>query len=145
MVAGQRAGTVKAIDFLPVDADTTRNLKLTLAIGENMHEEIRRDSKGKLRTFGLLGDNLFDIPPCTPMAPALQQGDTVTIAQSFDYEAVIAQASGAVRGMVALTRDLRAITGGVVRGEGTMGQLATNRALYDNLNGTLGRANTLLA
>ena len=30
MVAGQLAGTVSKIDFLPVDNDTTRNLKLTL-------------------------------------------------------------------------------------------------------------------
>src|SRR6476469_1271100 len=32
MVAGQLAGTVKTIEFLPVDNDTTRNLKLTLAV-----------------------------------------------------------------------------------------------------------------
>src|SRR3982751_712836 len=50
MVAGQLAGTVKTIDFLPVDADTTRNLKLTLSIDANVQEQIRRDSKGKLRT-----------------------------------------------------------------------------------------------
>lgn len=145
MVAGQLAGTVKTIDFLPVDADTTRNLKLTLAIDENVHEQIRRDSKGKLRTLGLLGDKVFDITPGTPKALALQPGDTVTIAQSLDYEAVIAQASGAVKDMVALTRDMRSITGGIVRGEGTLGQLVTNRALYDQLNTTLGRANTMLA
>lgn len=145
MVAGQLVGTVTAIDFLPVDADTTRNLKLTLAIDENVHEQIRRDSKGKLRTLGLLGDKVFDITPGTPKARVLQPGDTVTIAQSLDYEAVIAQASGAVKDMVALTRDMRSITGGIVRGDGTLGQLVTNRALYDQLNATLGRANTMLA
>ena len=145
MVAGQLAGTVAKIDFLPVDNDTTRNLKLTLAIDENVREQIRRDSKGKLRTLGLLGDKVFDIVPGTPKFAALVPGDTVRIAQSLDYEAVIAQASGAVTDMVALTRDLHAITGGIVKGEGTLGQLVTNRALYDQLNSTLGRANTMLA
>ncbi len=144
MVAGQLAGTVKTIDFLPVDADTTRNLKLVLAVDENIREQIRRDSKGKLRTLGLLGDKVFDITPGTPRTAALAAGDTVTIAQSLDYEAVIAQASAAVTDMVALTRDVRSITGGIVRGEGTVGQLMTNRALYDELNGTLGRANAML-
>ena len=66
MVAGQLAGTVKKIDFLPVDDDTTRNLKLTLAVDGNVQEQIRRDSKGKLRTMGLLGDKVFDITPGTP-------------------------------------------------------------------------------
>jgi phospholipid/cholesterol/gamma-HCH transport system substrate-binding protein len=145
MVAGQMAGTVKTIEFLPVDEDTTRNLRLALAVDADVRDQIRRDSKGKLRTLGLLGDKVFDITPGTPKYPVLQPGDTVPIALSLDYEAVIAQASSAVTDMVALTRDMRAITGGIVRGQGTIGQLVTNKALYDNLNGTLGRANQLLA
>ena len=145
MVAGQLAGTVKSIEFLPVDQDTTRNLRLTLQIDAGLQEQIRRDSKGKLRSMGLLGDKAFDITPGTPRARVLQAGDTVTVVQSLDYEAVIAQASSAVTDMVALTKDMRAITSGIVRGQGTIGQLVTNKALYDNLNGTLSRANAMLA
>ena len=145
MVAGQLAGTVKSIDFLPVDQDTTRNLRLTLQIDAGLQEQIRRDSRGKLRSMGLLGDKAFDITPGTPRARVLQPGDTVTVVQSLDYEAVIAQASSAVTDMVALTKDMRAITSGIVRGQGTIGQLVTNKALYDNLNGTLARANAMLA
>jgi phospholipid/cholesterol/gamma-HCH transport system substrate-binding protein len=145
MVAGQLAGTVKKIEFLPVDADTTRNLRLTLAVDAGVREQIRRDSRGKLRTLGLLGDKVFDITPGTPRTQPLDDGDTVTVVQALDYEAVIAQASGAVNDMVALTRDLRTITGGLVKGEGTVGQLLTNRELYDQLNGTLSRANGMLA
>ena len=144
MVAGQLAGVVQTIEFLPVDNDTTRNLRLTLAIDENVREQIRRDSKGKLRTLGLLGDKVFDITPGTPRSRALAAGDTVAIAQSLDYEAVIAQASAAVADMVALTKDLHVITSGIVKGEGTLGQLVTNRVLYDQLNTTLGRANVML-
>ena len=145
MVAGQLAGTVTKIEFLPVDHDTTRNLRLTLAVDATVREQIRRDSRGRLRTLGLLGDKVFDITPGTPRARPLVEGDTVTIVQALDYEAVIVQASGAVNDMVALTRDLSVITGGLVKGEGTVGQLLTNRALYDQLNGTLGRANAMLA
>jgi phospholipid/cholesterol/gamma-HCH transport system substrate-binding protein len=145
MVAGQMAGTVKNIEFMPVDADTTRNLKLTLAVDAAVQDQIRRDSKGKLRTLGLLGDKVFDITPGTPRFAVLQPGDTIAISPSLDYDAVIAQASGAVTDMVALTRDLRSITGGIVRGEGTVGQLVMNRSLYDQLNGTLARANQMLA
>ena len=145
LVAGQLAGSVKTIEFLPVDADTTKNLRLILEIDESLKEQIRRDSKGKLRTLGLLGDKAFDINPGTPKARVLVAGDTITVTQSLDYEAVIAQASSAVTDMVALTSDMRAITSGIVRGQGTIGQLVTNKALYDNLNGTLARANTMLA
>lgn len=145
LVAGQLAGAVKSIEFLPVDTDTTRNLRIILSIDEGIKEQIRRDSKGKLRTLGLLGDKAFDITPGTPRARILVAGDTVTVAQSLDYEAVIAQASSAVTDMVALTRDLRVITNGLAKGQGTIGQLLTNKALYDNMNGSLARANAMLA
>ena len=60
------------------------------------------------------------------------------------WSAVLIQASGAVNDMVQLTRDLKSITGGMARGEGTVGQLLTNRSLYDELNGTLARTNALV-
>jgi phospholipid/cholesterol/gamma-HCH transport system substrate-binding protein len=145
MVAGQLAGTVRKIEFLPVDADTTRNLRLTLAVDAGVREQIRLDSRGKLRTLGLLGDKVFDITPGTPRFRTLREGDTVSVVPTLDYEAVIAQASGAVNDLVALTKDMRLITGGLVKGEGTVGQLLTNRELYDQLNGTLSRANRMLA
>src|SRR5678810_945536 len=45
LVAGQFAGTIKAIDFLPVDNDTTRNLRLRLGIDASLRDQIRADSK----------------------------------------------------------------------------------------------------
>ena len=143
-IAGQMAGTIKSIEFLPVDADTTRNLKVVMQLDEAIREQVRTDSRGKLRTLGLLGDKVLDINPGTPRFAALQNGDTLTMGESLDYDQVIAQASGAVGDMVQLTHDLKSITGGIVRGEGTMGQFVTNRDLYDELTGTLRRTNQLI-
>lgn len=144
-LAGQLAGSVKAIEFLPVDADTTRNLKVTVAIDQSLQDQIRRDSKAQIRTLGLLGDKVFDISPGTPGHNLLKAGDTITVSPALDYEQVLAQAAGAVGDVVELTRDMRQLTGGIVRGEGTLGQLVTNRGLYDELTGTLSRTNSMLA
>jgi phospholipid/cholesterol/gamma-HCH transport system substrate-binding protein len=67
------------------------------------------------------------------------------VSPSLDYEAVLAQVAGAVDDMVGLTSDLRTITGGLVAGRGTAGQLLTNRALYDQFLGTMRRASSTLA
>ncbi|MDQ6828091.1 MAG: MlaD family protein [Gemmatimonadota bacterium] len=143
-VAGQLVGVVRKIEFLPPTTDTTKHLKLTVGINEAVREQIRADSKAKLRTQGLLGDKIFDISPGSPKYNALTAGDTVAVTESLDYDQVIAQASGAVGDMVSLTHDLRAITGGIVRGDGTLGQLLTSRTLYDELTGTLNQTNQLL-
>ncbi len=143
-VAGQFAGTIKSIDFLPVDYDTTRNLQLRLAIDHDLHEQIRGDSKARVRTLGLLGDKVVDISIGTPRYSELRSDDTIAIAPSLDYEAVLAQAAGAVNDMVGLTHDLRQITGGMIAGKGTLGQLMTNRSLYDRFVSTMTRADDML-
>lgn len=143
-VAGQYAGTIKAIDFLPVDNDTTRNLRVRMAIDHALQDQVRADSKAKVRTLGLLGDKVIDISIGTPRYGVLRDGDTIAVAPSLDYEAVLAQAAGAVSDMVDLTHDLRQITSGITEGKGTVGQLLTNRALYDQFVATMGRADNML-
>lgn len=142
-LAGQLVGTVKEIQFLPVDFDTTRNLRIVARIDRSLRDQIRRDSEARLRTMGLLGDKVLDISPGTPRFAVLEPGDTLRAVVSLDYDAVIERAAGAVDDMVVLTHDLRSITAGLTKGQGTMGQLLTNRAMYDELTGALTRANAL--
>src|SRR5207249_658179 len=132
------------IEFLPVDNDTTRNLRVRMAIDHNLESQIRRDSRARVETLGLLGDKVIDISVGTPRYAALVPGDSITVSPQLDYQTVLAQAAGAVTDMVELTHDMRQITGGIVRGEGTLGQLLTNRALYDQFLGTITRANMMI-
>ena len=144
-VAGQLAGAVKSIEFLPVDADTTRNLRVTIEVDRDVQSQVRRDSQAKLKTLGLLGDKVFDITPGTPRFAVLDDGDTLRLGEALDYEAVLVQASGAQDQVVSLTGSLQKVADGVVQGQGTVGQLLTNRELFDNLNSTLATTNTLMA
>src|SRR5687767_7563505 len=144
-LAGQLVGTVKEIEFLPVDYDTTRNLRVVAKVDRTVRDQIRRDSEARLRTMGLLGDKVLDISPGTPRFAVLQPGDTIRVATALDYEAVLAKTAGAVDDIVGLAGDLKSVTGGLARGQGTIGQLLTNRAMYDQLTNAMARANTLFA
>ena len=144
LIGGKLAGTVRDIEFLPPDRDTTRNLRLVLEVNQEMQQQVRGDSRARLRTLGLLGDKVVDISPGTSAYQILQANDTVPAQLAVDYDAILQQASGAVGDLVQLTADLRSITGGLVRGEGTAGQLLTNRDLYDGLSRTLAQTNALM-
>lgn len=144
-VAGQLSGSIKDIEFLPPDADTTRNLRIMVEVDRKLTDQVRKDSRAKIKAMGLLGDKIFDISPGTPRYPVLKEGDTILISPSVDYEAVVLQASDAINEVVGLTRDLKTVTAGIARGEGTLGQMVTNRMLYDNLNATLARTSSLMA
>lgn len=143
-VAGQLQGSIKDIIFLPPDADTTRNLKLLIEVNKDVAQQVRQDSHAKIKTLGLLGDKVFDISPGTPRFRPLHDGDTLVITPSLDYELVVQQASGAINEVIGLTRDLKKVTTGIANGEGTLGQLVTNRQLYDQLNLTLARSTALM-
>jgi phospholipid/cholesterol/gamma-HCH transport system substrate-binding protein len=144
-VAGQPAGSIKDIQFLPPNNDTTRKLRLVVEVDRSLSEQVRQDSRAKLKTEGLLGDKVFDISPGTPRYRMLHEGDTILVLPGIDYEAVVQQASGAISQVVGLTHDLQKVTAGITRGEGTLGQLVTNRELYDQLNSTLARTSVLMA
>jgi phospholipid/cholesterol/gamma-HCH transport system substrate-binding protein len=143
-VAGQLAGSVKQIDFLPVDADTMRNLRVTVEVDKAVQNQVRRDSQAKLKTMGLLGDKVFDISPGTPQFAMLQPGDTLKLGEALDLDAVLVQASGALDQVTALTGSLQKVANDVTSGKGTAGQLLTNRQLYDNLNSTVASTNALM-
>jgi phospholipid/cholesterol/gamma-HCH transport system substrate-binding protein len=144
-IDGQVAGSIEAIEFLPVSDDTTRNLKITVTIDRHLQPQVRGDSRATLQSLGLLGDKVFNINSGTAKYSVLQPGDVVPMATSLDYDQVIQQAGTAVTALVALTQDLKSISSNIIKGEGTMGQLVTNRSLYDALTGTLQQTNTLLA
>jgi len=143
-VAGQLVGAVKSIEFLPVDLDTTRNLKITVEIDQAVSDQVRRDSKATLKTLGLLGDKVFDISPGTPQYRALRNGDTLTLSNALDFEAVLKQASGTLYKVDTLTGGVRRLVNGVSQGEGTLGAMVTSRSLYDQLNQTLSSTNGLM-
>ncbi|HMI54939.1 MAG TPA: MlaD family protein [Gemmatimonadaceae bacterium] len=144
-IAGQLAGSIKDISFLPPDVDTTHNLKLIVEVNSSLRDQVRQDSRAKIKTMGLLGDKVYDISVGTPKYRPLREGDTLLVTPSVDYEAVVLQASGAINEVVGLTRDLKQVTTGITRGEGTLGQLVMNRQLYDQLTSTLGRTSALMA
>jgi phospholipid/cholesterol/gamma-HCH transport system substrate-binding protein len=116
-----------------------------IEVDKDVQAQVRRDSQAKLKTLGLLGDKVFDISPGTPRFAALQDGDTLKLGEALDYEQVLVQASGALDQVVGLTGSLQKVANGVVQGQGTVGQLLTNRQLFDNLNATLATTNTLMA
>jgi phospholipid/cholesterol/gamma-HCH transport system substrate-binding protein len=144
-VAGQLAGAITEIKFLPVGADTSRHLRITVQLDENIQQQVRLDSRVMLRNQGLLGDRFFDITPGTPKFRPLHNGDTLQLGQSMDYDMMIQRAAAVLTDVAGLTHDLRGLTQSVARGDGTIGKLLTDRALYDKLNVTLGSASNLLA
>jgi phospholipid/cholesterol/gamma-HCH transport system substrate-binding protein len=120
-------------------------VRLVVGIDQKLQEQVRGDSRARVQTLGLLGDKIFDISPGTPKPSPLRDGDTLRVSEALDYVQVLTKAASAVDDVVGLAHDMRSLTRSLVSGKGTIGQLLTNPALYNQLEGTLGRTNALLA
>ena len=148
-LAGQRIGQVSTIEFIPVRAKRgANNLLVRIAISERVRDQVRADSRAFLRTQGLLGDKFVDIEPGSVTAQVLGPGDTLATGPSVDMDEVIAQAAAALNQAGSIVTDLRAITRGVARGQGTIGRFLADDQLYDRmlgataaLQGTLAQVN----
>lgn len=135
-LAGQRIGQVSRIEFIPVPQKVgENNLRLTLAITEEVQDQIRMDSRAFLRTQGLLGDKFVDIAPGSPGAPVLQPGDTLLAGRSLDMDEFITQAADALDEATGIVLGLRELTDGLVRGDGTLGRMLRDDQLYVDLAG----------
>ena len=133
-LAGQRIGQVERIEFIPVDRRPgDANLKVTLAVNEDVREQIRRDSRAFFRMQGLLGDKYVDIAPGTAGAAILQAGDTLVVGQSVDIEQFMERAALAIDEAQTIVNDLREVTAGLAAGDGTIGQLLTDEVLYTRM------------
>src|SRR5690606_19384197 len=130
----QRIGQVQRIDFIPLDQRRdSANLNVTLALNEDVRDQIRRDSRAFFRMQGLLGDKYVDIAPGTAGAAILQPGDTLVVGQSVDIEQFMERAALAIDEAQTIVTDLREVTAGLAAGDGTIGQLLTDEVLYTRM------------
>ena len=146
-LAGQTVGQVDRIDLIPPESRPAGGeaVEIRLAIDLTVQEQIRSDSRAQVRTQGLLGDKLIDITPGTAGAEILAAGDTVGSSTSVDYDALIAEGASAVGELLEVTRNLSDLTQGVLEGEGSLGRLVTDEALYVRVTALAANLDSLLA
>lgn len=135
-VAGLRVGQVEEVELIPLHRQYGGNhVSVRISVSQDVREQIRADSRAQLRTQGLLGDRYIDVEPGTPGAPVLRPGDTIPSVPPIQVEDLIATASGILDEAGAVIGSLRRITAAIEQGEGTLGRLLTDDALYTQLAG----------
>lgn len=146
-LAGYRVGQVASIELVPPHERVgDGHVRVRFWVAEEAREQIRADSRVRLRLQGLMGDRYLDIQPGSPEAPVLAPGATVPSVPAVDIEEDILEPLAATlleaNGLVA---DLRRVTGHVLRGEGTLGRLLVDESLYLRFDESARELSDLLA
>lgn len=144
-LAGQRVGQVASIEFLPVgERRDSATVIARLSVNESVQSQIRGDSRVILETQGLLGDRFVNISPGSPGFEPLEPGDTIPSLPPLDYESVLRTAAATIEQVQDVVVDLRTLTNRLAAGEGTLGSLLTDDALYQRMAATTAELADLL-
>ncbi|MCG8470115.1 MAG: MlaD family protein, partial [Gemmatimonadetes bacterium] len=84
-VAGQNVGQVERVEFIRPELRpaTGEAVSVWLEINVDVRDQIRADSRARVRTQGLLGDRLIDIEPGSLDSDVLIEGDTLGAAPAL--------------------------------------------------------------
>jgi len=145
-LAGVDVGTVDQVDFIDAITRDSLEQRLLAAYGDSLGEravrvrfsvdtevgdKVTRSSRVKTGTVGLLGDKYLDLTVGDPHESRLREGDLVLNDRPIDYEGLIERAAEGVDELVASLEGSRQLIARVNRGEGTLGRLINDPALYN--------------
>jgi len=135
MLEGVVAGSVDTFEF----AEIEKGVQIKMRILKKYQDRIRTDSIAKLRSLGLLGDKYIEINQGTVNGRVLKEGETVTGAPPLDLDEMIAKGSHTFDNVSDTVDNIKALTQGMLQGEGTLGKLVRDDTLFKNMNETMRR------
>jgi phospholipid/cholesterol/gamma-HCH transport system substrate-binding protein len=144
-VAGLPAGVVGALSVIPSRNDSSSVVAARIRMKAEQFALLREGSRSRIRALGLLGDRLLDFTPGAPRGRALTVTDTLDVEAFAELGDLFSAADTALRAVTLVSGELRAVAGTLKKGEGTVGRLFTDAALYDSLLRTVHRADAVLA
>jgi len=136
-------GRVDAVD-LSGESDIRRVVRVTMKVEASYLPQIPVDSIAAISAESVLASKFINIrrgssPNFVKEGGELQSKDT------SEFDEVVASAYGVMNALRTMLRRIDKIVGMVEAGEGTVGKLIKDPALYDNLNGTVAEARKITA
>jgi phospholipid/cholesterol/gamma-HCH transport system substrate-binding protein len=132
---GVQIGSVQSLELTPHPQDRMHGIKVVLRIDKKYQEQIRTDSTASLVTQGLLGDRYVTISRGLT-GSAIPDNGVVPGTEEAAMKEVVQRGADLMQNLGALSDDLRGIVDQVHKGNGTLGALLNDRALYNHLNST---------
>ena len=127
-IAGVNVGTVTGLTFVG------DRVEVTFEINKTMRQRVTTSSRALLGSVSLLGEAAVDITAASNGTPIPDWGYVPAGPVPPTISDITASAQGGVQELTALLQDIRA-------GRGTLGQLATNDALFKDLDTLLRSVN----
>jgi phospholipid/cholesterol/gamma-HCH transport system substrate-binding protein len=129
---GINVGTVDKIEII-----SGNKVRVEMTIISSVRQFIKRDSKVKVISEGLIGNKIIDITPGSEIALPVDAGGLLESIKPIEAEDILKSLKETGDNASVITKDIANIVSKVDSGEGTLGQLINNKSMYNNVDSTL--------
>jgi phospholipid/cholesterol/gamma-HCH transport system substrate-binding protein len=134
--SGVKVGTIKSLSFYGKS-----QVLVDMQIDREAQSHIRKDAHTKISTDGLIGNKIVVIFGGSDEAPAVKERDTLLSEKTLGTEDMMITLQENNKNLLAITGDIKAITGKIRNGEGTLGRILTDDTLYSQIGQTVEKLN----
>jgi phospholipid/cholesterol/gamma-HCH transport system substrate-binding protein len=130
--SGLKVGTVSALAFSD-DSQVAVELQVDQAAVPYIHDDVT----ATIGSDGLIGSRIVVLSGGTEARPLIVDGSVLAIGEVASTEAIMATLQENNVNLLAITTDIKGITARITAGEGTIGKLVQDDALYTEVNGVV--------
>jgi phospholipid/cholesterol/gamma-HCH transport system substrate-binding protein len=140
---GVDIGNVKAVRVTAHPPNPETPIEVVLKVTSKYGFDLRKDSVASLSTAGVLGETFIDIDSSHAKGPPVRDGDTLQIHERPDFQDVVRASQSTLQNLDALIRRMDRIIAFVESGNGSIGKLIYDPALFNKLNDTVSELQTV--
>jgi len=141
---GVSVGNIQSIHLTPHPEDRMHGVTLVLRISKKYQSDIRTTSRASLVTEGLLGDRYVNITRGLT-GQVIPDNGVVPSEAVPDIRQVVQRGADLMQSLGVLTDDVQVVVKKIQTGNGTLGKLMNDPALYNHLNDTAARLDAMTA
>jgi phospholipid/cholesterol/gamma-HCH transport system substrate-binding protein len=134
-LAGVDIGNVTGIRI--VQGKPTTPVEVTMKVNTKYSFNLRKDSVTLMSTAGILGETYVDVDSSTAKGPPATDGDTLAARDQPDIQDVVRSSQGTLQNMDSLLKRVDRIVAFIESGQGSIGKVIYDPALYNQLNSTV--------
>jgi len=139
-LSGMKVGTVGRIAFYG-----RSQVEVILNIEDKARQHIRKDSRARVSTDGLVGNKIVIIEGGSDSAAAVAGNDRIDAAATASTQQLFATLQASNNNLLAITDNLKAVSRKISEGQGTLGQLVNDPAIAEGLKTSIDNLRTASA
>ncbi|HWB24794.1 MAG TPA: MlaD family protein [Chitinophagaceae bacterium] len=131
---GVKVGTVKKVNFY---GET--KVEVIMSIESDAMTRLHKDATAKISSDGLIGNKIIVLSGGTKNTPLVRKDDYINIAVTPGTDEMLAMLQQNNRNLLAITSNIKELTGRLVNGEGSLGQLLKDTTMAVDIKSAIAR------